>query len=253
MSVEYQPFSINEYPQPPLDLKEKVDQMESIIRFVDSRYPDGVFNDNDKLHTQRLVAIADLETIRGVDEFRLARELWVHDIPELITGDIVSPTKDLREKSGDTTFIDEEDSAAQEILSPDDLKLYRDFVLSGNFLKGKTDDISGISAEGLIAFVIDKIDGNMYFHYFLAAWFANDNGEPKDASEASLIYCFNQRNMFKKALVKAEDKFSEAVETCMSLLDYQIGFIVDAWNKVSPSNRPDVINQEFEALENQSL
>ena len=105
-----------------------------------------------------------------------------------------------------------------------------------------------LDIAGLIAYVLDKIDGNMFFHYTLAKWVAAGNGERKIPSVAALEFTFKQRNQFTQALERAKALFPGAVDCCQFLLDYQIKYMVEAWRDVPENKRPQIINEQLQNM-----
>jgi len=243
----YSPFGIFErqLPDSPADIAGLVRQMRGIFRFVDAKYPPGIFDDNDALHTKRLVAMAEgTMGIKGVSLERLTRMLWIHDIPELEAGDIIAPVK----AQNSSAVAEQERRSAVRLLKPDDLALFDDFNQAGRFLKEDDCPSEGVSPEGLVANVMDKIDGNMYFHFALARWVSAGVGEREIPSRTALAYTFGQRELFLKHLKAVEARIPDVVGICRYLLDYQIAYVVGVWNGVVEAKRPLVINNQLESL-----
>lgn len=232
-------------PVPPDDLAEKVSQLFLISRFVHAEYPQGIFDDNVGKHTTRLaVFISLLPEIKNVRKDRLERMSWLHDEPELITGDTVAPRK--ADTAVAKKLAAEEAVAIDELLEGEDLQLLDELNSSGDFLKGELHDLAGTSPEGFILYVLDKIDGNMFFHFSLAKWLAEDDGQRVFSDQQSLAYTFRQREVFMEALEKVEEEFPEVAKICRSLLDAQIDYVRRVWQEVDPARQPQEIKDELQ-------
>lgn len=249
MSLErYSPFDLakieaKNYPAPPADLAGLVHELFTLSRFVDPRYPPGIFFDNVGLHETRLVTIAGLNNLPGINRDKLIRMLWVHDIPELVIGEHISPAKEANKKLA-ADLVAAELKAADKLLQPSDIRLLKEFNSSSALLKSETRDLQAVSAEGLVAVCQDKIDGNMFFHWSLAKWLAA-GGDQGSLGRTGMAYTFEQKQTFQKSLELVTEKWSRAVTVCTGLLDYQIRFIVDAWKQVLTDRIPPLISRQL--------
>jgi len=244
----YSPLGLNIHekiktPTVPNDLKFLVSQLFEINRFTDEKYPPGIFFDNVGEHTFRLVALADTVKIYGVNNSTLKRMLWIHDIPELITGEYIAPRKQ-NDKNLAELLEREEIEAAGNLLNINDVGLIESFNLSGKHLKGEI--YSGdVTKEGIVACTLDKIDGNMFFHYSMAKWVNIGHGEREIPSKTAMEFTFKQRNLFLKNLGKLPNEYESVVNTCENLLNYQVNFVVDCWKSVDEGKRPQIIKDQL--------
>jgi hypothetical protein len=230
-------------PRVPDDLAQLVARLYHLPRFVDPRYPPGIFTDDVGSHTTRLVIMAGLIDMPGIKPGLLKRMLWIHDIPELIIGEYIAPVKDANAKLA-RQLQKAEKKAAEKLLQPSDVRLLDNFNSSSAFLKGEHRDISAISPEGLEGGSLDKTDGNMFFHWSLAKWIAG-GGDQGSLGRTGLEHTFTQNQIFVRSLESVRPVWPEAAAACINLLDYQIKFIVQAWEQVPTDRIPQLIQHQL--------
>jgi 5'-deoxynucleotidase YfbR-like HD superfamily hydrolase len=218
-------------PSPPDDIKDLVFALKKIVRFNNPIYPKGIFLDNDYEHSARCVDYLRLPLIKGIRDGKSKRMLWIHDIPELITGDVLAMFKGLdgSANNNDDDGMDEL-VAAKKLLKSSDFELFKEFYASENFLKSGGNSKINISAEGLVANIIDKIDGNMYFHFYLTKWLVAGNDINLFKNFDALAYSFRQKEVFFRSLSKVENYYPSAVNVCRYLLNFQINYIKSLWD-----------------------
>lgn len=71
----------------PPDLCDLVNNLTAVKRFQFKEYPPNVIIDDTYTHTLKCVALARAGKI-ALDQALLERILWVHDIPEILIGDV---------------------------------------------------------------------------------------------------------------------------------------------------------------------
>ena len=95
--------------------------------------------------------------------------LSVHDIPEAIITDVTVIEKDLNPDLA-AQLEQAEIAAAPQLLHEDDIKLLDEFNAAGRFLKGDSQAVESVTSTGILAKVLDSIDGNIGFHFFVTEW-----------------------------------------------------------------------------------
>lgn len=244
-----QPFlfpNTNNIPTIPSEIEIYVEQCEPVKRLSDPRYPEGVFFDNTKIHTLRLVATVQiLHLPRNIAKDTLTRMLWIHDLPEGMTHierDYTSVEKSENQQL-DRDVKKTEDEIAKSILSDMDLELYQAFEKAGLLLKGKRipSELCFLEQIGLIAKILDTIDGNMGFHYFLSRWAqSKDFNENKLPPESALAYTFHYVSKTRQVLTALPYVDHNVQICCLKLLDQQLEFVFQCWKGVNAT--PDVIS-----------
>ncbi len=119
----------------PPDLSELVNSLTAVKRFQFKEYPPNVFIDNTYTHTLRCVGLARSSTL-PLNQALLERILWVHDIPEILIGDVTVIEK-YRDKKIDQKVEKSEEEASRQLLSINDQELLKRFNAASDFLKGK--------------------------------------------------------------------------------------------------------------------
>lgn len=246
-------FTDPEGPVFPPDLDRYSDIVEKVARFKDNDYPEGIFEDNVKKHIVRLIKRISLLDWGKIENFlnrnRLERIIWIHDIPE--AGDLLAGEKDQTAditavaKDADTTLAQKieqkERDTAREIFSDDDFRLFTSMERTGNFLKAGED--IAVDPEATVAYLLDRIDGNTFFHFSLARWTDSDNFNPGlNVHADSTIHTMKQADRFLGNLKKIEDKFPQLSAFCAGLIEEQLEFVKRVWNDVKHKDRiPELI------------
>jgi 5'-deoxynucleotidase YfbR-like HD superfamily hydrolase len=217
----------------PSDLKLLINQLFDIPRYVNTKYPPGIFVDDVGLHTIRLVNMAGTVEVTGMDQEKLERTLWIHDIPELVIGEYIAPVKD-----GDTELAQklaiEEKAAAVKLLKPSDVQLLADFNNTS-------------TSEGWLAMVLDKTDGSMFYHWSLVKHI-RAGGNPGTLGATGMVYAFTQRQKFLQSLEAVKARWPEVADVCTNLLNYQIEFIARAWKQVPARRTPRLIREHLKKI-----
>lgn len=228
-------------PLPPEDLAKLAFAAKRVLRYLGKGYPEGVFYDHTLAHTERCVVKGMLLSLSPTIKDPLIRTLWLHDLPEVFTSDYTSVDK-ARDSALDLKLTHAEDQIAQRILKPDDLELYRAFKQAGRFLKGE-EELAKPAA--LIAKIIDAVDGNMFFHYFLASWAnSSDFEEIRLPPEPALTFTFDQEKSYRTR-IKSAPVEQDIKDICLVLLDEQIEYIRQLWRNIDPKRIPKGIREHL--------
>lgn len=165
------------------------------------------------------------------------RMLWVHDIPEIRTGDLlVVETVENPQLAVDKEALETE--TARQLLHPIDYELFLRFNKAGNFWKGSgTADRTALGVK-----LVDILDGNIVFHERISEfckWAGFDVLHPR--VDASFKYAFDQR----KTLLQQMELVPGSKDWLINLIKLQFAFIFNAWRDVEASNIPPVLREEF--------
>jgi len=175
----------------PEDISQHIEELKKVKRAQFKEYPEGVFEDDTRNHTLKCVYIAK----KVADErvfLDTVRTLWIHDIPELITGDLTVIEK-YRDSTSAKKFEKEELDAAKKLLTPRDQELLIDFNNASKLLKNKPNQNNKkASPSSLLAKIIDNSEGNLMYHYCFTKWFKSkkydqSNLPPKDSLQHTFI------------------------------------------------------------------
>lgn len=233
MTMEYLPLGINTDPLfLPKDLVGLVNSGENVARFKDTNYPERVLIDDVREHTIRCVRIARKINIGDLDKERLERILWIHDLSEIIASDTsILIKKDMTEDQL-KELKDRENESARLLLTKEDMDLYEDFENVNDFINERSGDTI-FSSEALIAFVIDKIEGNLFFHYHISKW-ANSPEYDEGFSgmnKYALVYTYLQYETFVKQINTLEGRYIDARDVCLDILSAQMGQVRGWWSE----------------------
>jgi len=227
----------------PMHLKELFLKLETLKRFIHEEFPDNVFRDNVMIHTIRCVNRANTLDTPGTK--KITEILFVHDIPELITGDIdVIKKLDHPKKYNDLTT--QEDIAIKTLLNNQDQVKMIDFNYAKAFLKGEKHDERRLSSEALISVIIDGLDGNMAFHHFLSRWLKSPAYDSSKLPPARAgLYAVVSREKNIKAMSKIK---SFSVKIPLQLIDETIIEIKKMWKSVPDKRIPASIAEGLEIV-----
>jgi 5'-deoxynucleotidase YfbR-like HD superfamily hydrolase len=220
----------------PPDLCDLVNNLTAVKRFQFKEYPPNVIIDDTYTHTLKCIGLARTSKL-ALNQALLERILWVHDIPEILIGD-VTVTEKYRDTKIDREVEKSEEGAARQLLSTSDQELLKKFNAASDFLKGKAVwDENTIGFEAVFAKLIDNSEGNMTFHYFITNWVRSDEFEeslmpPLD----SLVHTFITYRNFDNLVIKnlSQQNASALVSLTACVLDN----IRACWRKVPSSRIP---------------
>ncbi|MBN1262773.1 MAG: HD domain-containing protein [Candidatus Pacebacteria bacterium] len=224
---------------PPEDLRAVIEKLEGVQRFIQGDYPKGVIVDDTFSHELRCLGMA-----RGLGERRaefrdfdfdlLERIIWLHDLGELHLEHDVTAIEQARRQGAAEEKAETEWSVLSKLLSAPDLKLLEEVDRAGGVIK-KGGGWADILPEAAVAYIIDKIDSNMCFHYWVSK-------SSQDFPQDSLTYTFNQYWSFVANLCTCP--ISSVLTMATELLDKQITFIAECWGTVPELQRPAAIREQ---------
>lgn len=178
----------------------------NVGRFSEPSYPidlyktiDGQYRDNVATHIIRCIRIArklENQLPNGVNIDTIIQTILIHDLPEIIDcqegADMTSVTK-VVDPSAALAQSHKEQLVANQILDTTKLDLYKDFELAGFALKGQGNLFTN---EAFIAYLIDKIEGNITFHILLSQYTQRNKRQPIAILPLpryeALVHTFNQ-------------------------------------------------------------
>lgn len=223
----------------PIDLKKHLNKLKKVKRYNDSNYyPSNLIKDDVYKHTVRCVY-----RIRQLipNNTQLERMVWVHDIAELIAGDMMAVEKHTNHVKAQAA-AEEEKLAAQQLLSAEDFKLFTEFEQAKDFLKGKGTPPQ--VQEAIVAKVIDVFDGNFGFHYFFTKWLNKNTYDNKLPKDISFNYFWEYNKQVRENLSKVKLK-KELAGITKHLLHHQIQTIQNLWKPYLESKAPQVLKETF--------
>ncbi|NND64413.1 MAG: HD domain-containing protein [Gammaproteobacteria bacterium] len=182
----------------PADLKENFHRLEQVIRFDRDDYPPGAIVDNVKTHVIR--GIHFIQSLDLENKDKVVRMFLIHDFPEIVTGDTPSPTKDIDFSKDDMNHYEsEEKTAAKQLYSEDDYRLWQEYATASAWFKEKSDNMP--TYEAMIAKTVDAIDGFCVFHYFMTDWIRSDNySKGQMPLDSSMVHGFKDMARFQNKL-----------------------------------------------------
>ncbi len=235
-------------PEEPKDLGSFLNIAERGLRYKTKDYPPGVFEDNVRKHAARLVTRLLLfkwdELPVLLDRGKLERLFWIHDIPELgvlldgtegYVRDATSVEKETDAMLANKVKESEKDIAGK-IFSEKDFRLFILYDGAGDLLKGK--EFNHVDPEALVAYLLDKVDGNTFFHFFLSRWIDSDRFDAGfQIRPDSLDYTMKQADRFMTNLEKIKDGHNGLYVLCRQIIYKQLEFVRNVWGKVEKKQR----------------
>ncbi len=226
---------INEAPQ---HLRDNIEKLFLVKRF--RNYAKGIFFDNTGAHTFRGNDLIDQLPLGPEPKAGIKARFWPHDIPEIITSDYTAIEK--QETRLAQRLEEQEEKAAEELLDKQDRRYLAEYNLAAKFLKGEV--IEKPTPEAVISVIVDRVEGNTFFHKSLAGWIlSQEYDEDKLPPQQALVYTFSVHELFKQNVPNCElpVEFQQAAEY---LLKYQLDEVKNAWKNV-PTNRVPQILTEY--------
>lgn len=221
-------------------------QSNKIARFSHPDFPTGIFFDTVMTHSIRAAYVAETLPLDEVRQKRIFRSVLLHDIPEALT----SLDKDVTiiEKQENPALSEQIDhlelDCARRVFRREDLALYESFILAEKIIYHGT-AMHVLYEDSVIAKVLDVIDGNMCFHYFVSKWIAenptlehNDIVFHKGAFEYAFTLYKNARQHIEKADISLEGK-----RICKQLLSDHLSYIIACWQIFPPERIPPLMVQ----------
>lgn len=199
---------------PPSDLIDLLNQTAVIRRFVDNPIagseiiPDDVFQ-----HTHRLQIHAHKFDLSNITK----RMLWIHDIPEIVDGDVSAVLVQNELEGTETPGV--------LLLPPSDRERYTEFSKAKNVVRGLSD--SAVSLDAIYAAVLDIFDGNLWFMYWVSNYCLDKPWVGKN-----LVETFNYVFLLDEYVKKMQD-------TVMSdIMSFRRKVLLSCWERVPSSNVP---------------
>ena len=219
--------------RPPSEIAILVEGLKKVRRYVQDDYPEGVVIDNTYSHELRCaqMAIALKEKHSKFTTFNfelLERIIWLHDLGELDMEHDITAILQARNNSIIGEKVRDENMKVSELLSGGDLELFNTLETAGNALKGKG-DWGLVTPEAAVAYLIDKTDSNMCFHFWVSQ---STETFPPD----SLIYTFTQYEKFMTNLDFCP--YQEVVTMGKELLNEQLAIVSKLWSEIPEETRP---------------
>ncbi len=220
-SIEYSGKTV-EVKAPSDYLKDYFQKAAQVKRYEDPRYPAGFIEDDLLSHIQRVINMVDQLDLDGTQNEEIKRMAWVHDLPEVVLGDLPNVARD-------EGLLEEHDEAtvAREMLNDSDLDLYEQVETASDYLKGKSNEIP--TGNALILKVLDSIDGNLFFHRHVYDWIKAGRTFDEDMNSA-LTYTFKQFQNYKDRLSAIDANEVPEVLLAIDLLDFEIEYIRGLWD-----------------------
>lgn len=228
---------------PPTDLINEINKLKMVQRYVQDDYPAGEIPDNTYSHELRCAKIAKGLKRKHPDNsdfdfVKLDRILWLHDLGELnMIHDVTSVIQARDSQIAQQKNVDEE-KILNSLLTKNDSKLMEEMESAGRSIKGKS-NWDNVSTEALVAYVIDKTDSNMYFHYWVTQ---STQTFPSD----SLIYTFIQYHKFMTALETCPLTYAKTM--CQELLNEQVIYVAKTWKLIPKDRVPKEIINELKSF-----
>jgi hypothetical protein len=211
----------------PKHLKSDFQKLFLVQRF--KTYEGNILKDNTAEHTLRGIALINTLPFDDNSKDKVKAVFWPHDIPEIIISDYTAIEK-LDEKLA-KSLERKEDEAAKRLLNKQDYLMLNEFNVAAKILKGeRTEKIP--SPEAVVAYVVDVVEGNTFFHRNITNWIVSDSYNPTHIpSEKALSYTFKMHALFVQNLPKCNltAGYQKAAEY---LLKFQLDEVAKAWVKV---------------------
>ncbi|HUW22148.1 MAG TPA: hypothetical protein VMW41_05810 [Candidatus Bathyarchaeia archaeon] len=220
-------------------------------------YAEGIFFDNTAGHTVRCINRTNrpeqLPSLSRRQELNrrlfevVQRILWLHDLPEIFTGDYLAPDKDAHPELA-AAVSEEELAAAHQHFSPKDEILLLAFNQASAALKeGQT--TGRILPEAVIAKIIDIVDGNEFFHWSLARWVASASYDPAMMpNEKALVYTMDSYQRCRASLTSLGLNL-RCLKVTTALLVNQLAYVTAQWQRVPPERIPPILAAKLKWIE----
>lgn len=165
----------------PSELEWYFDVAERVTRysFTDDQ-ANFVFLDNVAVHTKRLINyVRNIDLPDFFDRAKIERMLWLHDLPEAVVNEERWSDYVTHEKIADASFEElqdtREDDVAKSIFTTEDLALYREMEQSKGIIKRSDWSQLSLYKNGILAKMIDWLDGRNKFTYVITEWIAHED------------------------------------------------------------------------------
>jgi hypothetical protein len=228
----------------PKDLSKKIELLAKVKRFNDPEYHivDSI-PDTTQDHTIRCVYYAHSLSEKWP---QIERTLWIHDIAEIETSDVVA-TKKIEDSETEKKAEKEDLRAAQELLSPEDFILYKEFCKAEAFLKEKSKVVPEMFS--LLAKLIDFIDGNLTFSFYFTKWLEINSYDGKIPPVIVFRYSRIQLNKILKQINTTKEIEWDTKNKMIEMLRNEVSVIIELWTKLPSEKIPPIMQEELKKLE----
>ena len=121
---------------------------------------------------------------------------------------------------------------------------------AGRFLKGDSQAVESVTSTGILAKILDSIDGNMGFHFFVTEWIKSGKQElPVEMMQRGFVKTFEQQRTFRTQLATLPAGLSLSVATANQILDHQAHYIMLVWNQIPEEKIPQPVLDELIKLQ----
>jgi 5'-deoxynucleotidase YfbR-like HD superfamily hydrolase len=204
--------------------------------------PESIKGQNVKIHTLRLIIMANNLPVDEETKKTCIKTLAIHDLPETAelirlgrTSDTTAPQKALSPHI-DKQVEKNEEKTARIIFTLEELTLYLAFSQAKDFLKNKNQNLP--TTTGLISKILDKIDGDLIYHQMAIT--NSTNYQSLNAKAQSLA--FEQYLPFSQKLdLLSGTNLSKIKSICQDFIDNDMLSIKELWNKIPPEQIPSNI------------
>lgn len=205
-------------------------QSYTVARFMDDDYG-GIIKESVGQHIDACVAmIKGFSLPYGVDGDILIQLLELHDLPEIGSDHDDTAVAKLEEMVA-VRADKREEKMAKKLFTGDQLALYDDFNRAGKWLRGKTWE-QNFLPESLVAQLVDKIQGNQYFHREWSKWVMGPDYNPAFVMKHSAkTFTAVQYQQFMNTLCNYQG-YEDVLVFCRGLLDEEMKTIDSYWEEV---------------------
>lgn len=237
----YKEFSI------PQDIQTIFEKTHTVWRFNHPKFPKHVFFDSVAMHSKRTAALALALPLSKEKRGKLARMLLIHDIPEVYTtGETDMTAIEKIENPILAEAVEQrEEKFAKTIFSPTDFALYAEFNSGKASLKYPDQPV--LSQDAIIGRILDVIDGNMCFHYFITKWIRSNKFLRKSLPhDLAFTFGFTFYEDSLSSLNKLKTLEKEIKTIALSLLNDHLTYILSCWKNIPPERIPESMNNQIQ-------
>ncbi len=208
---------------------------------------EAIKGENVLVHTLRLICrVTALPESVEENKSKYTIIVLLHDLPETRvlrkagrTSDDTAPEKASSQALDQNTKLTEGE-AAREMFNEEELKLYEEFELASDYLKGKIKNTP--TGPSLLSKILDKIDSDMFYHLAVIKSLGNLGG----LTEKGQSLAFEQYTAYSARLDSLrQTEVSNIAELCQELLDNCMLAIKDMWSRVPEDQIPQIIKKNL--------
>lgn len=221
----------------PADIDYLIERLKNIKRFDNSKYPKNVFIDDVKSHTLRMVLMVEKLNIADIVRKKLVRTIFIHDIPEILFRDVTALEKRQKPKLI-SDIAREERLAAYRLLSDKDFELFEDFRITYDYLEGDNTAKSLVKSWALLANVIDRSEGNLFYHFYLTEWINSYRFNSKNLPPfLSMNHAFLQHDLYLGQIKSLKHVKTKYKNLALNLWDARIKKIRNCWMNIEDKRK----------------